>query len=130
MRNRAAIILALTAFLLPATVWAHHTVANTHDVSKVVTLTGVITSVRWQNPHVTYHLSVPGAVGVDWEIESRHLEGMRRAGVDKDTIRVGDRVTFDVLLALDGSHRAASASVVLADGRTVRLCTVTEDRCP
>lgn len=130
MRNRAAIILTATALLLPGSVWAHHTVANTHDVSKVVALTGVVTSVRWENPHVIYHLSLPGAVGVDWEIESRHLQGMRQDGIDKDSIKVGDRVTFNAFLALDGSHHAATASVIMPDGRTVRLCTVTYGRCP
>lgn len=47
-----------------------------------------------------------------------------------DTIKAGDRVTMNVLLAKDGSHHAATASVVLADGRTVRLCTVTNNACP
>ena len=130
MRNRTGIILAATVLLLTSPVFAHHTVANTHDVSKVVPLTGVVTSVRWQNPHAIYHLSVPGAIGVDWEIESRHPEGMRRDGVEKDTIKVGDHVTFNVFLALDGSHHAATASVVLPDGRNLRLCTVTYGRCP
>lgn len=129
MRRRILIGLALT-ILVASRSSAHHTVANTHDVSKVVPLTGVITSVRWANPHVVYHLSVPDVIGVDWEIESAHLEGMRRQGIDKDTIRVGDRVTFNALLALDGRHQAATASVVLADRRTVRICTVTYDRCP
>jgi hypothetical protein len=35
-----------------------------------------------------------------------------------------------VFLARDGSHRAATVSVTLADGRTIRVCTVTNDACP
>jgi hypothetical protein len=34
------------------------------------------------------------------------------------------------MLARDGSHHAATASVILPDGRTVRVCTVTNGACP
>ena len=111
---------------------AHHTVSLTHDISHTVALTGKVTEIQWQNPHVVYHLAVPGERGavVDWEIESRHLQGMHMDGIEQDTIKAGDTVTMNVMLAKDGSHHAATASVVLADGRTVRVCTVTENRCP
>ena len=111
---------------------AHHTVARTFDVSHSVPLTGIVTSIEWQNPHVIYHLAARGdsARSGDWEIESRHPQGMRMDGIEMDTIKVGDVVTMNVLVALDGSHRAATASVRLPDGRTVRICTVTENRCP
>jgi hypothetical protein len=122
-RTLAIVLVAVVVRAAPAL--AHHTVANTHDVSKTVALTGVVTRVSWHNPHVVYHLSVPGEVGVDWEVESRHLEGMRRSGIDQGTIKVGDRVTFNVFLALDGSRHAATDSVVLPGGRTVRIGTVT-----
>jgi hypothetical protein len=55
---------------------------------------------------------------------------MRRDGINMDTIQVGDAVTMNVLLARDGSHHAATASVTLPNGRTVRICTVTNDACP
>ena len=111
---------------------AHHTVALTHDISHTVALTGTVTEIQWQNPHVIYHLAVPGERGalVDWEIESRHVQGMHLDGIEQDTIKVGDAVTMNVMLAKDGTHHAATASVVLADGRTVRVCTVTDNRCP
>ena len=111
---------------------AHHTVANTFDVRKLVSLTGTVTSVDWKNPHVIYHLAVADANGtnVDWQIESRHLQGMRRAGLEQGTIHAGDRVTMKVMLASDGSHHAATASILLMDGRTFAVCTVTNDACP
>lgn len=123
--------LAATALVAP-TAFAHHTVANSYDVSRTVVLKGVVMSVMWTNPHVIYHLAVPGADGspVDWAIESRHLQGMRDDGIDRDTIMVGDTIAMNVLVALDGSHRAATASVTLAEGRTVRVCTVTNNKCP
>lgn len=113
-------------------VLAHHTVANTVDVNRLVSLTGTVTSIDWKNPHVIYHVAVPDANGAttDWEIESRHLQGMRRVGIEQDTIHVGERVTMKVMLVLDGSHHAATAAIALANGRTFPVCTVTNNACP
>jgi hypothetical protein len=130
MRTLAAT--ALMALLPAVPAFAHHTVANTFDVSRLVALRGTVTAVEWKNPHVVYRLTVPDANGasIEWEIESRHLQGMQRDGVRKDTIKAGDRVTMNVMLARDGSHRAATASMTLADGRTFAVCTVTYNACP
>ena len=129
----AASFLALVLAVMAAiSAFAHHTVANTFAISTLVPLTGTVTAVEWKNPHAIYHLAVVDAGGttVDWEIESRHLQGMRQDGIQQDTIKVGDRVTMNVMVARDGSHHAATASVVLPDGRTVRICTVTNGACP
>ncbi len=113
-------------------VFAHHTVANTFDVKKLVSLTGTVTSIDWKYPHVIYRLSVRDTNGrvTDWEIESRHPQGMHREGIEPQTIKAGDHVTMNVMLAMDGSHHAATASIVLADGRVLGVCTVTNNACP
>jgi len=130
MRTLGFVALLVVLSVVPGA--AHHTVAYTFDVSKVVPLAGTVTAVEWKNPHVIYHLAVPDANGatIAWEIESRHLDGMRRDGVEPDTIKAGDRVTMNVMLARDGSHHAATASIVLADGRKLAVCTVTYNACP
>ena len=132
MRILAAAVLPVLLAAAAPRVLAHHTVANTHDITRSVALMGVVTSVEWKNPHVIYHLAVAGPDGapVDWEIESRHLQGMRQNGINMDTIQVGDAVTMNVVLAHDGSHHAATTSVTLPNGRTVRICTVTNNACP
>ncbi len=119
-----------SASVAPA--FAHHTVANTFDVKKLVSVTGTVTSIDWKYPHVIYHIAVPdtGGGAVEWEIESRHPQGMQRAGIDKETIKAGDRVTMNVMLARDGSRHAATASIVLANGRVLDACTVTNNACP
>lgn len=131
MKTLSSFVVTLS-IVLPSPVVAHHTVAYTYDVSKLVPLTGTITGVEWKRPHVIYRLAVPGPDGslANWEIESRHLQGMRDSGIEMDTIKVGDVVTMSVMVALDGTRHAATASVRLANGRTVRICTVTEGRCP
>lgn len=128
----AAMILVSAVGLTVAPASAHHTVAYTFDVKKLVSLTGTVTSIDWKYPHVIYHLTVPAANGSDinWEIESRHPQGMQREGIEPETIKPGEHVTMNVMLALDGSRHAATASIVLADGRMLLVCTVTNNACP
>jgi len=127
-----AACLAVLGILAAIPAFAHHTVAYTFDITKLVALTGTVTRIEWTNPHAIYHLAVVDSsdVTVNWDIESRHLEGMRHDGIQWDTIKVGDRITMKVMLAKDGSPRAATASVVLPDRRSVRICTVTYNACP
>jgi hypothetical protein len=123
---------SLMASVMASRIIGHHTVANTFDVSHVVTLTGVVTEVEWKMPHVLYHLTVADPSGrfVDWMIESRHVQGMLDNGIGINSIKILDRVSMRVMPALDGSHRAATVSITLADGRDIRVCTVTNNRCP
>ena len=127
-----ATCLAILGILAAIPAFAHHTVAYTFDITKLVALTGTVTRIEWKNPHAIYHLAVIDAsdVTVNWDIESRHLEGLRHDGIQWDTIKVGDRITMKMMLAQDGSHRASTASVVLPDGRSVKICTVTYNACP
>jgi Family of unknown function (DUF6152) len=86
MKTWASLLLVLDLMAaIPA--FAHHTVANTVDISVLVPLTGTITAVEWKNPHVIYHLTVVdvGGASVEWEIESRHLQGMQHDGIQQDT---------------------------------------------
>ena len=50
---------------------AHHSLAAEFDVSRMVTVTGTITSMRWTNPHSWLHVDVRNARGQveKWEIE-------------------------------------------------------------
>lgn len=54
MKTLAFTVVVVLASVLPA--FAHRTVAKTGDTSTLVSLSGVVTSVRWHTPHVIYHL--------------------------------------------------------------------------
>jgi hypothetical protein len=115
--------LAVAAMLLSTAASAHHTIAYVDDVSKTVALTGTVTAIAWKAPHVIFDLSVPRewTTPVVWQIESQAPFILHRDGIERDTIKVGDHVTMDVYVALDGSPHAATESVMLRDGRTVRI---------
>ena len=57
------VVCGLMVLLAAVPGMAHHTVANSFDVSRLVPLSGTVTAVEWKNPHVVYHLVVTGANG-------------------------------------------------------------------
>ena len=60
MRNRLSGLLVAVAIGLAATatLLAHHSVPGQFDMSKPVTLKGVISKIDWINPHIYVHLDV------------------------------------------------------------------------
>jgi hypothetical protein len=63
----------LGLFVCVVPLLAHHSVAASYDTSQTTTVTGVITSVEWRNPHVVLHLAVKNNDGnvVNWRLEMR-----------------------------------------------------------
>jgi hypothetical protein len=75
---RTIIHVVLGVFAFAVSLQAHHSVAATYDANRVVTFTGIITSVEWRNPHVILHLEVKNADGnlVDWRMEMLGPKGL------------------------------------------------------
>jgi hypothetical protein len=111
-----AIVAFLTVLVMP--VLAHHTISAVYDTNKVVTLNGVVTEVDWQNPHVILHLDAKNDDGtlVSWDVETWHLQGMRRRGLNQDFVKVGEAVSMNVFVARDGARKAALDSIELPSG--------------
>lgn len=110
-----AVSLALGG-LAPA--WAHHGEAN-YDPDKVVTVTGTVTDFQFINPHVLIYFDVKGDNNAvtRWVGEATSPNLLLRRGWDKNTIKVGDRVTASGHKAKNGSPTLRLLKVVLADGR-------------
>ena len=121
-RRRVAGIAVTTWLLAAAHVLAHHSLTGQFDPSKSVTLKGVITRVRWENPHVWIHIDVaqPNGAVVNWAVECAPLGVLRSSGVDRTLVKIGDRVTISAYRARASDEALAHAfDVVLPDGRRV-----------
>lgn len=122
LRNRA--IGALVSGLLlaaPAGLLAHHSTAA-YDSSKVLTLKGVVSEVRWVNPHSYLNMVVPDGKGGEakWSVLSGTPTLNVRNGWKYDDVKVGDTVTVIVHPARDANlHAGILRRITLADGRSI-----------
>jgi Family of unknown function (DUF6152) len=119
----SAVLAASVALLIAAIpVLAHHSEAAEYDATKPVRVTGVVKKVEWTNPHIWFYVEgkdeVSGLAAV-WGFSGAAPNGLRRRGITKDSLKVGDTVKVQGIRAKDGSPNAASRGVTFADGRQV-----------
>jgi len=118
MRRALVTFLALAATLLAADdARSHHSNVG-YEVTKVITVTGVVKQFEWVNPHTWLHLVVDDGKGgkVEWAAEGRAPGILLRAGWTRGSLKPGETVTVDMSPAKDGSRTAIIARVTKADG--------------
>ena len=119
-RWRCAILAVACVLPLATTVAAHHSFGAEYDVNQPITITGVVTTIDWRNPHTFFYLDVTDKDGktVNWKLEGYGPGVLSRLGWKKDvTMKPGDRVTVTGWRARDGSAWAHSREITFADGK-------------
>jgi hypothetical protein len=105
-----------------APLFGHHSFSVEFDVTGQVTLKGLVTKVEWINPHIYFYLDVKDGASkiVNWTFESAGPSALARRGWNRNTLKIGDRITVVGYCAKDHDvHVASAREVVLADGRKV-----------
>ena len=101
---------------------AHHSLAAEFDVTRMVTVTGAITNMRWTNPHSWLHVDVKNARGQveKWEIEFSSPNSLYRRGWRRTDLPPKSIVTVVGYPSRDKTAKVLSATdVKLPDGRTL-----------
>ena len=115
-------VLAAGIVLLAATpVRAHHSFAAAFDENNPVTVTGVMTEIRLENPHSWFYLDVTDESGkvTRWGFEGSTPTSLIRAGYKRDSVKVGDKVTITGSHARDlSANMGAAREITLEDGRS------------
>ena len=90
-----ALSCALTILPVKAT-YAHHSFATHYDSNNIVEISGVLADVKMRNPHSFFEVDVVNAAGETerWEVEAHAVPVLRRIGINRDTLKVGDTVTI------------------------------------
>ena len=123
MRYRLSLLVVAMGIAVSATLLAHHSVPGQFDMSKPVTLKGVITKIDWINPHIYVHLDVKDGGGTTstWALATLPTAMMRRAGLTRESLqgKPGEEVTINAVPARDGSKQLGWINkITYADGHS------------
>lgn len=122
MQYTHAILLAGFGVLFgAATASPHHSAAVAYDLQKYITLQGLVTEVKWENPHTWIYLDVKDAGGnvVKWGFEGAVPNQLYRRGVTPTLLKAGMPITIKGHPARDVSRRFGEVhEIVLQDGRS------------
>src|SRR5689334_9295372 len=97
MRILSSFIVAV-ALLVGGAAYAHHSYAATYDTTKDVKLQGKLVQFIYRNPHTFVHVEAPDDSGTQqrWAVEWAATNQLDRAGVKRDTLKVGDTVVITI----------------------------------
>jgi hypothetical protein len=124
----ARLLLAVALAGVASVASAHHGSAISYDLSKQVTVTGVVTEWVWKNPHCFVLFDVTDDQGkvVAWGAETHPTTFLVRNEVkgvpvplSETSIKPGDRVTVTLFPSRVGSPRGLLAKLVDADGKVL-----------
>ena len=122
MRNLLAFfVVGFSLVIVGPQVLAHHSETAEYDATKPVKVTGTITKVEWQNPHVWFYVDVKDESGkiTTWGFSGAPPGSLMRRGITKDALKVGAVVNVEGARARDGSNNGSGRRVTFADGTNV-----------
>ena len=117
IRTTTACVVLAFVLLHPVPAISHHSNVA-YEVTKVITISGVVKSFEWVNPHTWLTVVVDDGKGgkVEWACEGRAPGILTRAGWTRTILKAGETVTVDMSPAKDGSKISIIARVTKADG--------------
>ncbi len=118
LRTLLAIVIATA---LSSAALGHHNPAVKFILDETIEIEGVVRSVAWRNPHVTYRVDVTDESGetVTWSVESGAVMELRLRGLDRGVIEPGDRIRVSGLPSRRGRAEMFGKNLLLEDGREV-----------
>jgi hypothetical protein len=97
MKVKVALVgMAMLAVTGVRSAGAHHSTAVNFDSSREISIQGVLTEIKWLNPHSRFRLNVRNENGKveEWLVEMGALNTMKRAGFPLDRFVIGDTITM------------------------------------
>jgi hypothetical protein len=113
-------VVGLMLFSTIVTLSAHHSWPVSMD--KLVTVTGTVTEIEWQNPHPMFTLEVVTDGKKDvWHVGGPAINRMEANGWTKTTLKVGDMITGSGYQFADGQKILRLERITMPDGKEMRL---------
>jgi hypothetical protein len=117
---RRAVLAALlfSSFTGQSPARAHHTFVTKYDGSKVVTISGVVSSVSFSNPHIRFEVQGSGG---SWTVETESVSAAKGRGLTQSALKEGAKVTVTGWRARDGSAQIGLKSISITGGPSVTM---------
>ena len=115
--------LAVVSVVIAAPAAAHHSAAVAYDVDKTISVKGVISEVKWVNPHTWIFVDAKDEAGkaVKWGFEGKVPNQLIRLGITPSVLKPGIEVTVTGHPARDASQNYCEVlEVTFADGKTIK----------
>lgn len=122
-RKFAIVLFAAVLGFSVAQVQAHHSFAAEFDANTRISVEGVIVEVRYRNPHVQYFIESDD--NERWNVQAQNVPSLRRLGWNKDTLKLGDRITANGFAGRDGALKVYVTSIVAPSGEELVMHATT-----
>ena len=119
---KSVVVAALVAVsLLPSVARAHHNSATIYRLSESVRISGVVTEVRFVNPHARIFLDViePNGTSRQWMAEGANVIALRLHGWTGEEVKPGDRISVTGAPSRDGYPRIEWTEIILSNGTSL-----------
>ena len=126
MRTSAVTLTFFALLSIGSPMWAHHAFTAAFDNSKSMTITGVLSRVEWQNPHVWFYVDAKGDDGriANWGFETASPNHLRNQDpqLRQDFLsNIGKTMTVTGFPAKGSEHKASASSVKFASGKILKM---------
>lgn len=95
MSVRTLLVAIGAAFAAAQPGGAHHVISEVYDIGRILTLQGEVDRIGYRDPHSFLHLRVAGegSDGRTWSVELEGAAKLHQLGVERGTLKPGDRIT-------------------------------------
>jgi hypothetical protein len=124
MTKHVALLIMSLSLLAPAIpgsahhAWNDPAACQKSEGKKPEAVTGTVTKVEWQNPHVWYHMDVKDKAGktinVGLMVAPPSQLQRREPPITFDSIKAGDQLTAEVRFVEDGAQIISCGSKILS----------------
>jgi hypothetical protein len=115
------VLVLMAALSWPTGAFAHHPFDAEFDRNQPHTISGTVSKVEWQSPHVYAYVDVKDNAGktTNWKVEMGGPDALMREGWTRTSVKVGDQVTIQGFRGKANKTLLNAESFTMADGKSV-----------